>query len=461
MTKLCQCGAKKFTGESLGMCCGNGKVTLDQFPPLPQLFEELFTGESQFSKHFLSRLREYNSLFAMTSFGHKDAAVQGWNPSVRIQGQIYHQLGSLMPPEDRGARYIQVYFLDTLEDQLRARGEHQNLNADILERITAWLNENNHYVRELKTALEQVRQGNINDKKIVIWENKRAQGEHARRFNAPTGAEVAILMSNEPTENRDIVLQLKQGGLRRISELHRSYDPLIEGNYLLLGRRLFQQFLVDAYCKIETERLKFWRREQQSLHAENYSDLRDSLLAADGDPNQVGRRIVLPATYTGGPRYLHEKRSDAMAFVRHYGRADYFITMTCNPRWPEIVDNLAPGQESHDRPDIVARVFRLKVKKFMEHMKKGIFGTLQAWLYTVEYQKRGLPHAHFLFWIAPEHKIKAEEYDLAISAEIPKKEQDKELHDLVMKHMIHGPCGPLNAGSKAFRQSCFFFLYGD
>ncbi|KAG7177471.1 putative Helitron helicase-like domain at N-terminus-containing protein 2 [Homarus americanus] len=353
----------------------------------------------------------------MTSFGHKDASVQGWNPSARIQGQIYHQLGSLMPPEDRRARYIQVYFLDTLEDQLRARGEHQNLNVDILERITAWLNENNHYMRELKTALEQVRQGNINDKKILIWENKRAQGEHARRFNAPTGAEVAILMSNEPTENRDIVLQLKQGGLRRISELHRPYDPLMyplffpygtdgyhiylqgrngrkvtqlqfysfhimcrEGNYLLLGRRLFQQFLVDAYCKIETERLKFWRREQQSLRAENYSDLRDSLLAADGDPNQVGRRIVLPATYTGGPRYLHEKRSDAMAFVRHYGTADYFITMTCNPRWPEIVDNSAPGQESHDRPDIVARVFRLKVKKFMEHMKKGIFGTLQAWL---------------------------------------------------------------------------------
>ncbi|XP_042226262.1 uncharacterized protein LOC121869140 [Homarus americanus] len=136
-----------------------------------------------------------------------------------------------------------------------------------------------------------------------------------------------------------------------------------------------------------------------------------------------------------------------MAFVRHYGRADYFITMTCNPHWPEIVDNLAPGQESHDRPDIVARVFKLKVKKFMEHMKKGIFGTLQAWLYTIEYQKRGLPHAHFLFWIAPEHKIKAEEYDLPISAEIPKKEQDKELHNLVMKHMIHGPCGPLNEGS--------------
>ncbi|KAG7154902.1 hypothetical protein Hamer_G030061 [Homarus americanus] len=44
---------------------------------MTHLFEELFTGESQFSKHFLSRLREYNSLFAMTSFGHKDASVQG------------------------------------------------------------------------------------------------------------------------------------------------------------------------------------------------------------------------------------------------------------------------------------------------------------------------------------------------------------------------------------------------
>ena len=33
-------------------------------------------------------------------------------------------------------------------------------------------------------------------------------------------------MPNDATNNRDIVLHYRDGGLKRISELHRSYDPL-------------------------------------------------------------------------------------------------------------------------------------------------------------------------------------------------------------------------------------------
>ena len=43
-------------------------------------------------------------------------------------------------------------------------------------------------------------------------------------------------------------------------------------------------------------------------------------------------------------------------------------------------------------------------------------------MYTMEYQKRGLPHAHILLWVAPETKVKPEDIDLVISAEIPDKE---------------------------------------
>ena len=88
-----------------------------------------------------------------------------------------------------------------------------------------------------------------------------------------------------------------------------------DGNYLLQGAHLFQQYLVDVHCKIETERLQFLRREQKALRADSYISLRDSILAIDGDPRQVGQSVVLPATYTGGPRYMHERQSDAMAYV--------------------------------------------------------------------------------------------------------------------------------------------------
>ena len=157
---------------------------------------------------------------------------------------------------------------------------------------------------------------------------------------------------------------------------------------LLKAKRLFQQFLVDAYCKIETERLQFLRREQKALRADCYQDLRDAMVDGDGDPRNVGRRVILPWSFTGGPRYMHERQQDAMTYVRKYGHPDLFITMTANPNWPEIRNNLLPGQEPLDRPDLVARVFRLKVKKLLEMLtKEMIFGKPRAWLYSTEWQK--------------------------------------------------------------------------
>ena len=133
---------------------------------------------------------------------------------------------------------------------------------------------------------------------------------------------------------------------------------------LLRAKRLFQQYLVDAYCKIETERLQFLRREQTALRADCYQDLQDAILDWDGDPNNVGCRIIFPSTFTGGPRYMHECQQDAMSYVRKYGHPDLFITTTTNPSWPEIKDNLLPGQDPQDRPDIVTYVFKLKVQNY-------------------------------------------------------------------------------------------------
>ncbi|GFT67747.1 ATP-dependent DNA helicase [Trichonephila clavipes] len=89
--------------------------------------------------------------------------------------------------------------------------------------------------------------------------------------------------------------------------------------------------------------------------------------------------VVLPSSFTGGSRYMHERTQDAMTYVRHFGRPDLFITFTCNPKWSEIVDLLNQGQKSHDRHDIIARVFRVKVKHMMRLLTKGcIFGNKET-----------------------------------------------------------------------------------
>ena len=46
--------------------------------------------------------------------------------------------------------------------------------------------------------------------------------------------------------------------------------------------------------------------------------------------------IFLPSTYLGSPRHMHQNYQNAMAIERAIDRPDLFVTMTCNPNWPEL-----------------------------------------------------------------------------------------------------------------------------
>lgn len=72
---------------------------------------------------------------------------------------------------------------------------------------------------------------------------------------------------------------------------------------------------------------------------------------------------------------------DCMAIVRCMGKPDLFITFTCNPAWPEITSSLLPfgNQTPADRPDLVSRVFRMKLDMLMEDLTKNkIFGEVKG-----------------------------------------------------------------------------------
>lgn len=172
-----------------------------------------------------------------------------------------------------------------------------------------------------------------------------------------------------------------------------------EENVILKCRRLFQQFAVDMYVKVETERLAFIRFNQAKLRSEDYIHLRDAI-HSDGDVQNIGRLTILPSSYIGSPRHMHEYAQDAMTYVRNYGTPDLFITFTCNPKWTEIERELEPGQKPQDRHDIIATVFQQKLKVMMDVLTKyRIFGDIRCYMYSVEWQKRGLPHAHILIWL--------------------------------------------------------------
>lgn len=210
-----------------------------------------------------------------------------------------------------------------------------------------------------------------------------------------------------------------------------------QSNHILRFRGLMHQFIVDMYAKIETERLNYISYNQNTLRADQYIHLQDAM-ANDVyvDPNSLGQKIILPSTFVNSPRYLQQYVQDTFAYVRNYGKPDLFITFTCNPKWKEITDELFCGQSSTDRQDIKASVFRLKVEKLMNVLNKGfVLGTTVAFVYSIEWQKRGLPHVHILIWLL--QKLRPHQIDQLISAEIPDPEVDPDLFQLVTGKPYH------------------------
>ena len=59
----------------------------------------------------------------------------------------------------------------------------------------------------------------------------------------------------------------------------------------------------------------------------------DALSSSDDhlDLNQLGQHIILPSSYLGGPRDMHQHYLDRMAIARHFQKIDIFLTMTANP----------------------------------------------------------------------------------------------------------------------------------
>lgn len=494
MAMICQyCSAKKWQGESTSLCCSGGKIKLNLCQDPPDELKSLLIGNNPECKNFRKNIIKYNSAFQMTSFGAgKNLTDFNYFTTYRIQGQCYHQMGGLLPHPERHHRYVQVYFMtggDYREAEQRSRNVHGGLNLDIVIKLQLLLHQHHTYVNAFKYALEHLEINALH--KVVIRADKRPPNQHEGRYNVPVNDEIAIIMLDEDHGSRDIVLKHRSDDdLTRIAETHRSYDclqyPLIfwsgqdgynfhlrqinpitgiessksvsckdfyayqlmirgQSNHILRFNNLTSQFLVDMYAKIETERLGYIKRNQKKLRAEQYIHLRDSI-NADGNPLDIGQQIILPSSFIGGPRYMHERTMEAMAYVRKFGKPDLFITFTCNPKWIEITRELFENQKPNDRHDLLARVFKQKQQKLIWLLKDGqVFGELNAYMTTIEWQKRGLPHSHTLIWC--KQKLRPDDVDNIISAELPDIEEDPILYDIVKSQLIHGPCGALNRAS--------------
>jgi hypothetical protein len=149
--------------------------------------------------------------------------------TFRIKGALYHKIGSLLPLEGQQPKFAQIYVTDSdpnQQIQQRLNFGHGHVEEDILRDLQAMMHRVNPYTAIYKTAKERIGQ----DVNLLLNLTSFDVKKHdPRRYNLPTSSEVGIIISKDSSDinaTRDLIVELRGGPLKRISELHSAYLPL-------------------------------------------------------------------------------------------------------------------------------------------------------------------------------------------------------------------------------------------
>ncbi|KAF5793172.1 putative helitron helicase-like domain-containing protein [Helianthus annuus] len=308
-------------------CCKYGRVKLESPSLPPPSLLHLFD-----KSDFLDNTRAYNSMFSMTSFGGivDDSINDGSAPYIfKIEGQIYHWLGSFYPspsPNER-PRFLQMYMYDTENEVSNRLGVFGNdsrsrLNSEIVTLLIQILQNCNKLVKLFRDARDLCQSTDVTSFYIRLYNSY-----NSLRYDNPSPGCIGAIINDPGPESDgfDIVIRHKVNGPQRINILHPLYmslqypllfihgesgwsrDLRLQGNssnknntltrtmfycyqlhdrantysLLLRGGRLFQQYLVDAYVCIEQDRLNYHRYNQNALRSEYMQGIHDAVTRGD------------------------------------------------------------------------------------------------------------------------------------------------------------------------------------
>ena len=270
------CGALGFAGENQGssskphlgsMCCHKNKINVpvaNDFKLDPYI-KHLLTSDSKEAKYFRSNSRMFNSGMAMASVATEKGGwgrtrgKSGMYSAVRVSGQLVRRIGPMLPRNGVKPKFMQTYFFEPDDATAHRISNFKNLKPSekklaesIFKKLhNALRNAGNTYINDCYAVKEYVEKNypdGVDDFKISIHATDKPEddeegetmlslkrtrsGTHRGRLNKPTSNEISILFPNNATGNheRQVVFNLKQppdgGGVMRVRDDHRSYDPL-------------------------------------------------------------------------------------------------------------------------------------------------------------------------------------------------------------------------------------------
>jgi hypothetical protein len=243
------------------------------------------------------------------------------------------------------------------------------------------------------------------------------------------------------------------------------FDPnvRIHCNRFQAAARLKQVYLVDMVSRSIDFRLNWHKNNQHTVFGGELQTRYNPELHIQEVISDYDTKTFLPSSFHGSRRHLKKLASNALAVVSEMGNPTLFITLTCNPNWDEIKEKLLEGQTAFDREDIVCQVFKHRLDKILKNIRNGAYfgpSQLAYVMRVIEYQHRGMPHAHIVLKLAntPNVRINGEAptsqwIDDMITARMPPRLhgrstlQERKYRLYVETHMIH-KCAVAENGCK-------------
>ncbi|GKC48902.1 hypothetical protein Tco_1071647 [Tanacetum coccineum] len=192
---------------TFSLCCQEGKVLLPKFKETPPPLDRLLNFQDPVTAKFRDQIRVYNGMFCFTSFGARiDHSINTGRGlyTFRINGQNYHRIGCLLPTAGFQPRYAQLYFFD--------------IHNEVKNRMSAFLD------TETGQGVDETIVGSL-----ITMLVKTSAVSQAFRMARDWLSEVAALITNSSGDglpSRGIMVDSKDGGPKRILELHPSYMAL-------------------------------------------------------------------------------------------------------------------------------------------------------------------------------------------------------------------------------------------
>ncbi|KAL3084144.1 hypothetical protein niasHS_008613 [Heterodera schachtii] len=155
-----------------------------------------------------------------------------------------------------------------------------------------------------------------------------------------------------------------------------------DGHWLWDWRALAQLYTISFNNRMEAQKVQFMKQHQ-------------------GYEGDIGRVFMTDEHFRGSRQYYQREYANCMTICREVGKPDLLVTFTMDPECPELEEMLPTDpsgqrQQWYDRPDIICRLFIDKLNELHHDLTyKEVMGPIRGWFYSLEHQKRGLPHVHF------------------------------------------------------------------